>query len=414
MAGLRVGSEIDVRSLSDRIRAWGAWNVAAVVLMVLIGAGFLWPGLILNTLDAVGLPTSELPFGRDLRTFLAAGELAADRSGDLIYDRTAWAYVEAGSTDSRFVNPPWYAMAMIPLTWFAFPVVFAAWTIAGIGVSVLVLRRLEVARAELVGAGVLLTAAATLSIWYGQNAFFMMGLLTIAILGLERGAFTTSGVAFGFLAFKPHLFLGFVVWLLLDVRRMARIVVPALATTAVLFIISAVWLPGAWMEFLSAVVSEESLANDARELSLLSSVRLLFVGFPVLVVIGTVIVGGAVLAGLGLGIRWSDANVRIAAGLSIIASLLIAPHVVSYDWLLLAVALALLAWRPLVERSTIVGAGAMLACILVIGFFLTDAQLDAFGRAIHIAPVALAGVFVGALAMVRQVAPSREKTVDSP
>ena len=82
--------------------------------------------------------------------------------------------------------------------------------------------------------------------------------------------------------------------------------------------------------------------------------------------------------------------------------------------LLLAVALALLAWRPLVARSTIVGVGATLACVLVIGFFLTDAQLDAFGRALHIAPVALAGVFAGALVMVREIAPSREKTVDSP
>lgn len=122
----------------------------------------------------------------------------------------------------------------------------------------------------------------------------------------------------------------------------------------------------------------------------------------------------AVIAGLGLGIRWSQGDVRIAGGLSIVASLLIAPHVVTYDWLLLVVALALFAWKPLVERSTIAGTGAALACILVVGFFVTDAQLDAFGRAVHVAPVALAAVFVGALALVRELAPPGKVTADSP
>ena len=400
--------------MTDRIRAFGLWNAAAVGLLVLIGAGLLWPGMIVNMADAAGSPSAELPYGRDLRTFIAAGELAADRSGDLIYDRSAWAYVEAGSTDSRFVNPPWYAMAMIPLTWVSFPLVFLLWTAAGLAAGLIALKRLDVARFELVGGAVLMTAAATLSIWYGQNTFFMVVLLTVAMMALERGSYTTSGVAFGFLAFKPHLFLGFLVWLVLDFRRMVRVAIPAIVTSAVLLVVSAVWLPGAWMEFIGAVVSDESLANDARELSLLSSVRLLFAGFPVLVIVGSVAVALAVIIGLALGIRWSRADVGIAGGLAIIASLLVAPHVVSYDWLLLVVALALLAWRPLVSRSTIVGVGAALGCVLALGFFLTDAQLDAFGRAVHIAPVVLGAVFAGALVVIHNEGPSAEVSADSP
>lgn len=414
MTGLKMGEEVQTRQLTDRIRAFGLWNVAAVVLMVLIGAGLLWPGMIVNMADAAGLPVSELPYGRDLRTFIAAGELAAEGSGDLIYDRSAWAYVEAGSSDSRFVNPPWYAIAMIPLTWFSFPLVFLAWTVAGLAVGLVALRRLCTSRVELVAAAVLMTASATLSIWYGQNTLFMVALLAVAILALERGAYTTSGIAFGFLAFKPHLFLGFLVWLVLDFRRMMRVAIPTIVTSAVLFVVSAVWLPGAWVDFFAAVVSDESLANDARELSLLSSVRLFFIGHPALIVVGSIFVAVAVIVGLGLGIRWSGADVRIAGGLAIIASLLIAPHVVTYDWLLLVVALALLAWRPVAERSTIVGAGAALACILALGFFVTDAQLDTFGRAIHVAPLALAAVFAGALVAVRRIATPTEVSVGSP
>lgn len=414
MTGLKMADDIQKRQLADRVRGFGAGNVAAVVLMVLIGAGLLWPGMIVNFAESVGSPTSELPYGRDLRTFIAAGELAAERSGDLIYDRDAWAYVAAGSTDSRFVNPPWYAMAMIPLTWFSFPLVLAAWTAAGLAAGLVALRRLCTSRAELVAGAAMLTASATLSIWYGQNTFFMVALLAIAILALERGAYTTSGIAFGFLALKPHLFLGFLVWLVLDFKRMVRVAIPAIITTAALFVVSAVWLPGAWVEFFSAVLSDESLANDARELSLLSSVRLLFVGYPALVVLGSVVVGIAVIVALGLGIRWSRADVRIAGGLAIIASLLIAPHVVTYDWLLLVIALALLAWRPIANRATIAGAGAGLACILALGFFVTDAQLDAFGRAIHVAPIALAVVFAGAVVVVRRISPSTEVSVDSP
>lgn len=305
-------------------------------------------------------------------------------------------------------------MLMIPLTWFSFPLVFAAWTAAGFAAGLVALRRLCTSRAELVAGAALLTAAAALTIWYGQNTFFMLALLSIAILALERGAYTTSGIAFGFLAFKPHLFLGFAVWLVLDFRRMMRVAIPAIVTSLALFAVSAIWLPGAWMEFLAAVFSDESLANDARELSLLSFVRLLFVGYPALVVIASVLAVILVIVGLGYGIRWSGADVRIAAGLAIIASLLIAPHVVTYDWLLLVVALALLAWRPIAERSSIVGAGAALACVLAIGVFITDAQIDAFGRAIHVAPVALAAVFAGALVMVQRIGVSREVSVDAP
>ncbi|MGI9529837.1 MAG: glycosyltransferase family 87 protein [Acidimicrobiia bacterium] len=414
MTGLKMAEEAQEQRLADRIRAFGVGNLVAVVFMVLIGAGLLWPGMIVSFAESVGLPTSELPYGRDLRTFIAAGELAAERSGDLIYDRTAGAYVEAGSTDSRFVNPPWYAMLMIPLTWFSFPLVFAAWTAAGLAAGLVALRRLCTSRAELVAGAALLTAAATLTIWYGQNTFFMVALLALAILALERGAYTTSGIAFGFLAFKPHLFLGFAVWLVLDFKRMVRVAIPAIVTSLVLFAVSAIWLPGAWVEFLAAVVSDESLANDARELSLLSSVRLLFVGYPAFVVTGSALVIILVIVGLGFGIRWSSADARIAGGLAIIASLLIAPHVVTYDWLLLVVALALLAWRPIAHRSSVVGSGAALACILVIGFFITDAQLDAFGRAIHLAPIALAAVFAGALVMVQRISVSGEVSVDSP
>jgi len=414
MTGLKMGDRAEARAVTDRIRAFGLWNAAAVGLLVLIGAGLLWPGMIVNMADAAGSPSAELPYGRDLRTFIAAGELAADRSGDLIYDRSAWAYVEAGSTDSRFVNPPWYAMAMIPLTWVSFPLVFLLWTAAGLAAGLIALRRLDVAQSELVGGAVLMTAAATLSMWYGQNTFFMVVLLTVAMMALERGSYTASGIAFGFLAFKPHLFLGFLVWLVLDFRRMVRVAIPAIVTSAVLLVVSAVWLPGAWMEFIRAVVSDESLANDARELSLLSSVRLLFAGFPVLVIVGSVAVALAVIIGLALGIRWSRADVGIAGGLAIIASLLVAPHVVSYDWLLLVVALALLAWRPLVSRSTIVGVGAVLGCVLALGFFLTDAQLDAFGRAVHVAPVVLGAVFAGALVVIHNGGPSAEVSADSP
>ncbi|MGI9641385.1 MAG: glycosyltransferase family 87 protein, partial [Acidimicrobiia bacterium] len=289
MTGLKMAEEAQDQRLTDRIRAFGVGNVVAVVIMVLIGAGLLWPGMIVSFAESAGSPTAELPYGRDLRTFIAAGELAAERSGDLIYDRTAGAYVEAGSTDSRFVNPPWYAMLMIPLTWFSFPLAFAAWTAAGLAAGLVALKRLCTSRAELVAGAALLTAAATLTIWYGQNTFFMLALLSIAILALERGAYTTSGIAFGFLAFKPHLFLGFAVWLVLDFRRMMRVAIPAIVTSLALFAVSAIWLPGAWMEFLAAVFSDESLANDARELSLLSFVRLLFVGYPALVVIGSVL-----------------------------------------------------------------------------------------------------------------------------
>lgn len=58
MTGLKMAEEAQERRLADRIRAFGVGNVIAVVIMVLIGAGLLWPGMIVNFAESAGSPTA--------------------------------------------------------------------------------------------------------------------------------------------------------------------------------------------------------------------------------------------------------------------------------------------------------------------------------------------------------------------
>ncbi|MFC2153499.1 glycosyltransferase family 87 protein [Actinomycetota bacterium] len=376
--------------------AHGVLPFGLVFAMVTIGIVFLVPGLVVSVTEDAQLPVSERGYGEDLRAFTSAGEIAAARDGASLYDPMAEPYVASGS--ARFVNPPWYAIAMIPLSWIPFDVLWPLWTIVGVVAMFAGLCHLGLTRTEAWVGGALISLAGTLNLLYGQNTFFVVLVLAAGVVALAQGRDLAGGVAFGLLAFKPHLFFGFVIWWLVDARRRWRVIAAACVTVGFLAGASAIWLPGAWVGFFESLASAEELVVPEREVTLISSVRLA-VGpnLPAVWALSALLIM-LVIASLIVGIRRLDGDVRVSSALAIIASLLIALHALPYDWLLLMVAIGLLATSGLATVTELTIAGATLAIAELVGLMVTDAQLEAFDRAIHIAPLVLLAFFAVAVA----------------
>lgn len=383
----------------------GRLTIVVSLVGVALFGGIAWAAFGVMAVQDVGEPLADVRMGRDLRAFTSAGELAAMRSGAELYDHEADVYVTTGA--SRYVNPPWYAMAMIPLSWIPFAWLYPLWTGAGIVIGALAVRKLRMPDPYRVGAVVLLSASAFLAVFYGQNTFFMVAILTLVVLALEQGSMVVGGVGLAFIGFKPHLLLGIAVWWLADFKRMKAAIASVLGVTFVLAIASALWMPGSWQAFIDAIGDPDVLVLPAKEVSLLSAGRLLFAGYPGVTVVFGALAFGAIAAALVLAVRRKAADIPYVAALAIVGSLLIAPHALVYDWLLLVVAGAIALRVPNISLWDIAIVGSLLAVVIPIGDILTELQLGAFGRAIHLAPLVLLGVFVWGLHRGGVLAPSR-------
>jgi hypothetical protein len=388
-----------------RILDRGWLTIVVSLVGVALFGGIAWAAFGVMAVQDVGQPLVDVRFGTDLRAFSAAGELASSRSGSELYDHNAAVYVTTGA--SRYVNPPWYAMAMIPLSWIPFVWLYPLWTGAGIVVGAVALRKLRMPDPYRVGGVVLLSASAFLAVFYGQNTFFMVAILTLVVLAVEQGSMAVGGIGLALIGFKPHLLFGIALWWLTDFKRMKVAISWLLGVTFVLAIASALWMPGSWREFFNALSDPDVLVMPSKEVSLLSAVRLLFAGYPGVTVVSGVLVVGAVALSLVFAVRRKADDVPYVAALAIVGSLLIAPHALVYDWLLLVVAGAVAVGTGFISFRDVAIAGSLLAMALPIGDFLTELQIDEFGRALHVAPLVLVAVFVWGLRRGGVFAPSR-------
>ena len=96
---------------------------------------------------------------------------------------------------------------------------------------------------------------------------------------------------------------------------------------------------------------------------------------------------------LFVGLRRWPGNIEVGAALAIVASLLVAPHGLIYDWLMLLPAGVLLARSRIIPFGTLALIGGGLAAVVALGDTFSTWQIDSFGRAVHIAPLALTGAF---------------------
>jgi hypothetical protein len=318
------------------------------------------------TLDLSIAESAERSKAGDFFQFWAAGRALLQGSDP--YDPLAWSriYEQEGhwrwQTDQRvFLYPLWTAFLFAPLALLPVTAAFVVWTLVNealLVVSVVLLTR--ALNWEGLNFWLLLTLATaiafepvSLTVLFGHLGLVLLGLTAGSLYLASRGRYAAAGVLLALTTMKPQLFL-LVYAVLLAIMVFQRkwpFVAAFTITTAALFASSWLLVPhwiGAWQAYVAGSSTVRlSISPTIWGASHSVSVALHREDlWPLL--------GVAALATLIGILTWALlAPRRIMAGagslstglsLSMLASLLIAPYVLSYDFVLLLLPVSTCLW----------------------------------------------------------------------
>ena len=373
-------------------------TIALAVIFVVVGV-VNWTVLGVEMLDAAGDPPADARYGQDLRAFMGAGDIAADRDAASLYDTENPAYTDIDAAE--FFNPPWFAVAMATVSWIPFHVLYPLWTVLGLLALLWAIRSSGVGPWQRVTVAAWLAVPTFVGVFFGQLSSLMAAGMGVSIMAAIHMRAWPAGVGFALLAVKPHLLLGFVVAWLADIRRWWRLIAAALVATLLLMALSEVWMPGSWYEFVVRLIENESFGFPEREVSLLGGMQLLMAQVEPLGTMLAVAASLGVLVVVGVSARSPQVDVAGVLGIALIASLLVAPHSLSYDWTLLIVPVAVLAARGIIRSAEALAVGFVMTMAIPVGFAATDLQLRFSDFAFHIPTWTLLGLFIWIVLRVR-------------
>jgi hypothetical protein len=329
-----------------RIRAY-----SLIVLTLSLAAIVVWIGLSHGGVDRNGKP-----LGTDFSSFYAAGSLALEGHAAAAYDfaihHTREQQVFGAATPYyAWLYPPLFFLIAAPLALLPYPLALAVWQfgtlILYLAVIGMILR--DVRAEPAVRHNWLLVAiafpAVLINLSHGQNGFLSAALFGAALLALPARPLL-AGVLFAALAYKPQF--GIAIPFALLAAGRWRTIVAACLTLAVLIAVTA-FLFGieAWSAFLaSADVSRkillESGAVGFEKLQSAFAVVRLWGGGVTLAYAVQALVSCAVIASIVWCWR-SACDEANKAALLVTGTLLASPHILDYDLIVLAVAIAYLA-----------------------------------------------------------------------
>lgn len=361
----------------------------AIVLVGAIGAVLLFAS-ISEVISTYGDPVEDLPFGRDLRGFTVAGDMAADRDGPAMYDHEDERFSTVDA--ANYFYPPWFALVMVPLAAVPFKLLYLLWSAAAICLLFVAARRVRIDHWAAVAAALIITYASISGVWFGQTGHLLLALVAAGAIAAVGDQPVRAGVWFAFAAFKPHLLLALVIQWLIDLRRWWKLLAAMAGTSLVLLIVSELWLPGSWVAFVRRLLTSEPLAAPEREVSVLSGIQLL-IGEE-LAVYAAVAAYMLIIGSFVVVQRRRQQDVLLTTGLAVVVSLLLPPHSLPYDWLLLLVAFGLVLLDGRIPTASIASAALLLALSLAVGFRISDWLLDVVGYSVHLPPFTLVGVAI--------------------
>lgn len=317
----------------DASRA-SAWRNVLLAMSAVAVAG--WVALSHGGLDRLGKP-----LGTDFLSFYAASKLALWGHPAAAYDVEAHRAAQAAVFGRdvgyfAFFYPPLFLLICAPLAALPYLAALAAWLGATGAAFVAVARRwLE---PQLGGVATILAfPAVLLTLGHGQNAFLSAALLGFGALMLDRRP-VLAGVAFGLLAYKPHLGL-MLPFALLFARRWTTFAAAAATVLAFAALSLLAFGPETWRGFLAGAplaraTLEQGLVDPGKMTSAFAAVRDLGGPIPLAYAVQAAVVA-ACAAGLWLAQRRSFRGPAEPA-LIVLASLLASPFALDYDLLLLA------------------------------------------------------------------------------
>ena len=297
----------------------------------------------------------------DFLQFYTYGSLIREGQSSELYDARAHAQVAADRVDRRLVlsgfqpnYSPVIALLMSPLAALTFLQAAAAWS----GVSLL-LYGIAVALITRTGAIVrtdALTIALVAASWpavfvvlrYGQISSLSLALLALAVWLRKNGYALASGLALGALVYKPNLLVAPVLILLLarEWRLLFGLILGAGLELAVALAVVGQSTFVRYADILIAIATKPELVQmySTESHSFRGLVRLATTNSALLLV---ALVAGIVFATWAASHIWRVTDdLRLKWSVLTLAMLFSSPHLLTYDLLLLAVPLVLIAdWR---------------------------------------------------------------------
>jgi alpha-1,2-mannosyltransferase len=311
-----------------------------------------WIGLSDGLIDRNGKP-----LGTDFSSFYAAGSLVLEGRAADVYNMAAHYAREqqifgVGTPYYGWLYPPIFLLVATPLATMPYLLALAVWQLSSFALYLfvvgVVVRRMR-ARGEAIGPAWLAVAAGFpavfINLGHGQNGFLTAGLFGAALLTFSTNA-VVSGVLFGLLAYKPQL--GLIIPIALLAAGQWRAVVAAGVTLIALAgITSLLFSADLWAAFAASTETSRKLLLEQGDVgfeklqSVFAAVRMWGGGLPL-----AYAVQGAVSVAVACGTAWtwrSTCSYDLKAALLVVATLLASPHVLDYDLVLLALAIAFFA-----------------------------------------------------------------------
>jgi len=329
-----------------RIRAY-----SLMVLTIGLAAAVVWIGL-----SEGGVDRNGKPLGTDFSSFYAAGSLALEGHAAAAYDFALHHAREqqvfgAATPYYAWLYPPIFFLVAAPLAWLPYPAALAVWQFGSLALYLAVIGAIlrGVRTDPAVRRNWLLVAiafpAVFINLGHGQNGFLSAALFGAALLALPARPLL-AGVLFAALAYKPQF--GIAIPFALLAAGRWRTIAAACLTLAILMAITAFLFGiGSWSAFLaSAGISRKILLEGGavgfeKLQSAFAMVRL-WGGGVTLAYAVQAIISCAVIASIVWCWR-SACDEAHKAALLVAGTLLASPHILDYDLIVLAVAIAFLA-----------------------------------------------------------------------
>jgi hypothetical protein len=296
------------------------------------------------------------PLGSDFSSFYAAGSLVLDGRATDVYDMAAHYARERqlfGATTPYYgwLYPPIFLLIATPLALMPYALALAVWQslsfalyLFAIGAILRVARRDSATIAQVWLPAAAAFPAAFINLGHGQNGFLTAGLLGAALASLPRRPIV-SGVLFGLCAYKPQFVL-LLPFALLAGGHWRTIIAAGVTVIALVLASHLAFGPDIWWAFAASTETSRKLLLEQGDVgfeklqSVFAAVRMWGGGIS----LAYALQGAVSLAALGsVALAWRllcDHDLK--AALLIVATLLGSPHVLDYDLLILAPAIAFL------------------------------------------------------------------------
>ena len=345
MAHFRQGLRSGEWLTAERIRGY-----SMILLGLCVVAMVGWIALSDGFIDRNGKP-----IGTDFSSFYAAGSLALEGHAADAYTPVkhyAREQREFGETTPYYSwnYPPVFLLIAAPLAALPYPLALGLFQAASFGLYLLVIAAIlaPARQHDPVFARNWLPVAAAfpavfINLGHGQNGFLTAGLLGAALVTLDQPIL--SGLCIGLLCYKPQFALVIPI-ALLAAGRWGVIMSAALTVAALVAVSSFCFGIDSWTAFLALsetsrkVLLEQGSVGFEKLQSAFAAVRLWGGSVPLSYAVQAVVAALAVVA-TAWAWRVSDSR-ALKAALLVTATALTSPHMLDYDLVLLAPALAFL------------------------------------------------------------------------